>query len=193
FYAIPGNVFGDSSWSDYPIISLSSDELFITVNRLRDNSGWKDGFIESLIWQVDKQKGYDGDSLVQKVYKDIRYNGKAIWSICPAKGGETTYGPNMYFLSVRPSDLSNDTIFLHEITNTIASGNAVLNTRIFKLPQAYGLQPNAAMPNGKNYKPTMHEFFQPCIRKSEFILWATRSIHPHLRPVFFTDTFASRN
>lgn len=149
FYVVPGNVFGDSSWSDYPIIALSNDELFITVNRLRDNSGWKDGFIESLIWQVDKQKGYDGDTLVQKVYKDIRYNGKAIWSVCPAKGGETTYGPNMYFLSVRPSDLSNDTIFLHEITNTIASGNATLNTRILKLPQAYGLQPNAAMPNGK--------------------------------------------
>ena len=148
-YQIPGNITGDSSWSDYPIISLSKTELFITVNRLRDNSGWKDGFIESYIWQVETSGGYAGDSLVQKVYTNIKYNDKPVWSICPVKGGATLHGPDMYFLSHRPSDLRNDTVFVHYITNTIASGKSSLGMRVLKNPQAYGLQPNAIMPNKK--------------------------------------------
>lgn len=146
-YQIPGNITGDSSWSDYPIISLSKTELFITVNRLRDNSSWQEGFMESYIWQIETAKGYAGDSLVQKVYTDIKYNGKPVWSICPVKGGATLHGPDMYFLSHRPADLSNDTIFVHYINNTIASGKATLGMRVLKNPQPYGLQPNAIMPN----------------------------------------------
>ncbi len=148
-YAIPGNTFGDSSWSDYPILSLSKDELFITVNRLKDNTDWKDGFIESLIWQVEKSKGYAGATLTQKQYKDIKLNGKSIWSICPVKGGSALYGPKMHFLSVRPSDLQNDTVFLHEISNTIASGSSQFSTRILRTDRQYGLQPNAIQPNLK--------------------------------------------
>ncbi len=148
-YAIPGNFTGDSSWSDYPIVSLSKDELFITVNRLKDNTSWQEGFIESYIWQVDKMRGYAGDSLVQKVYQNIKYNQKSVWSICPVKGGSRLYGPFSYFLSQRPSDLSNDTLFIHSISNTIKSGKASLEMKIVKAPIAYGLQPNAIMPNGK--------------------------------------------
>lgn len=148
-YQIPGNITGDSSWSDYPIISLSKTELFITVNRLKDNAGWQDGFIESYIWQVETNGGYQGDTLVQKVYRDIKYNNKPVWSICPAKGGSNLHGPEMYFLSHRPSDLNNDTVFVHYINNTIASGKAELGMRVLKNPQPYGLQPNALMPNGK--------------------------------------------
>ncbi|OYU94858.1 MAG: hypothetical protein CFE21_14310 [Bacteroidetes bacterium B1(2017)] len=147
-YQLPGNITGDSSWSDYPIISLSNDELFITVNRLKDNTFWKNGFLESYIWQVDKTKGYSGDSLPQKIYNNIKYNGKAVWSICPAKGGSKLYGPEMYFLSQRPSDLDNDTVFVHYITNTIKSGKASLGMRVLKNPVHYGLQPNAIQPNG---------------------------------------------
>jgi hypothetical protein len=148
-YQIPGNITGDSSWSDYPIIALSKDELFITVNRLKDNTFWKNGFIESYIWQVDKEKGYAGDSLPQRVYNNITYNGKPVWSICPAKGGSQLYGPEMFFLSHRPSDLSNDTVFVHTISNTIKSGPATLTTRVLRNPVPYGLQPNAIQPNGK--------------------------------------------
>lgn len=148
-YQLPGNITGDSSWSDYPIISLTKDELFITVNRLKDNTFWKNGFLESYIWQVEKMKGFTGDTLVQKVYNHIEYNGKAVWNICPAKGGSKLYSPGMFFLSHRPSDLSNDTVFLHYITNTIKSGSAALTTRVLKNSQPYGLQPNAIQPNGK--------------------------------------------
>lgn len=147
-YAIPGNVTGDSSWSDYPIISLSKDELFITVNRLKDNTSWQEGFMESYIWQVDKRKGYAGDTLVQKLYNNIKYNGRPVWSVCPVKGGAGLNGPFAYFLSQRPSALNNDTLFVHYITNTIASGKAELGMKVLKSPVPYGLQPNAIQPNG---------------------------------------------
>jgi len=149
FYSIPGNIFGDSSWSDYPIISITKDELFVTVNRVKDNTPWQVGFIESLIWQTDKNNGYKGDTLNQKVYTNIKYSGRSIWSICPVKGGSQSYGPGMQFFSVRPSDLSNDTVFMHEVTNTIASGNAKLTLKILKADKQYGLQPNAIQPSGK--------------------------------------------
>lgn len=149
FYVIPGNLWGDASWSDYPIISLTQQELFITVNRVKDNTPWQTGFIESLIWQVELSGGYAGDTLNQRVYEDIQYNGQSIWSVCPAKGGSQLYGPNQYFISMRPADLNNDTVFLHEVTNTLASGNAQLKTTILKSDIAYGLPPNAIQPSGE--------------------------------------------
>ena len=150
FYTIPGNITGDSSWSDYPILSLSKDELFITINRLKDNTFWKNGFLESYIWQVDKMNGYNSDTvLTTKNYNNIQYKGKSIWSICPVKYAHHLEGPGMFFLSHRPSDLSNDSVFVHYISNTIKSGNATLSTKVYKNPVAYGLQPNALQPNGK--------------------------------------------
>jgi hypothetical protein len=150
FYVIPGNVTGDSSWSDYPILSLTKDELFITVNRVKDNTPWQQGFITSYIWQCDKKAGFTGkDTINPKLYNNITYNGKSIWNICPVKGGSTLYGPNMFFLSQRPSDLQNDTVFLHEITNTNASGKANFKSTLLRTDVPYGLQPNAIQPNGK--------------------------------------------
>lgn len=149
FYIIPGNITGDSSWSDYPIISITKDELFITVNRLKDDTYWKNGFIESYVWQVDKIKGYNGDSLFKKVYYDIKYNGNAIWSMCPAKGGSKSYGPGLSLFSVKPDKLINDSIFVNDITNTIASGKAEMKLKILRTNKSYGLQPNAIQPNGR--------------------------------------------
>jgi hypothetical protein len=38
-YKLPGNPLpGDTTWSDYPIVSISKDELFITFNLLKDNT-----------------------------------------------------------------------------------------------------------------------------------------------------------
>lgn len=149
FYTIPGNITGDSSWSDYPIIAITKNELFLTINRLKDNTYWKNGFIESYVWQMDKDNGFKGDTLNQKVYFNIKYNDKPIWSLCPAKGGSKLYGPNMYLFSVRPDQLWNDTVFVHEITNTIKSGKAELKTKMVVADNHYGLQPNAFQPNGK--------------------------------------------
>lgn len=149
FYQLPGNIWGDSSWSDYPIISINQNDLFITVNRLKDNTYWKNGFIESVIWQVDKINGFKGDTLNQKAYYNIKYKDRSIWSICPARQGNQQLDAYMNFVSLRPEDEKNDTVFIHEIMGNVSSGKSFLKSRILKSPQPYGLQPNALMPNGK--------------------------------------------
>ncbi len=163
FYVLPGNVTGDASWSDYPILSLSKDELFVTVNSVKDNTPWQTGFISSYIWQCDKKAGYAGnDTINPKLYHDISYNGQAIWNVCPVKGGSTLYGPKMFFLSQRPADLQNDTLFLHELTNTRASGNAQLKTTVLRTNTTYGLQPNAIQPNGKRLQTNDARILSAC-------------------------------
>ncbi len=149
FYTIPGNITSDNSWSDYPIVSINKNELFITVNRLKDSTSWQNGFLESYIWQINKLNGYNADSLQTKNYNKITYNGASVWSICPVKNNYQLQTPGMFFVSHRPGDLSNDTVFLHYIDNTIESGAAKLTTRVLKSNCAYGLPPNAYQPNGK--------------------------------------------
>ena len=57
FYTLNGNSFNDSTWSDYPIISVSDKDFFITFNQVKYNVSWTVGFKQSVIWQIDKQHG----------------------------------------------------------------------------------------------------------------------------------------
>jgi hypothetical protein len=155
-YKLPGNPLpGDTTWSDYPIVSISKDELFITFNLLKDNTDWRIGFTRSIIWQIEKQDGYDSTALDTKLYSEIKYDGRHVWSICPVHGSEQLQSPNMYFLSVRPDAEQNDTVFLHEVTNTIASGNSTLAQKVMVSNVKYGVAPEADQPfldDGANSK-----------------------------------------
>ncbi|MBL0052360.1 MAG: hypothetical protein IPP29_13025 [Bacteroidetes bacterium] len=44
-------------WTDFPMMALTNDELFITVNLLYPDSSWQTGFNETIIWQVNKHDG----------------------------------------------------------------------------------------------------------------------------------------
>lgn len=150
-YALPGsNLFMDSTWSDYPIISISEEDLFITLNMIGNGKGFRDGFTESMIWQVSKKEGYNGDAnLNYNKWNGIKWGNGNIWSICPVQGGSKPTGPNSYFLSVRPTDFQNDSLFVTEITNTLSSGQATLNVSLVKTNQKYGFPPNAPQGNGQ--------------------------------------------
>lgn len=147
FYALNGKPLGGKTWSDYPIIAHNKTDLYITVNLLRDNESWQEGFVESFIWQVNKQDGYDGnENLRQNLFSGINYNNKPVWSICPVQPGIDFDQENMYFLSVRPDALSNDTLFLHEITNSTTSGNAQHKISVLTTDLPYGVPPTAYQP-----------------------------------------------
>ncbi len=148
FYKIPGNALKNNKWSDYPIMAISKEDVFITLNLLTENTDWRVGFNQSLIWQINKKTGYSGDTLLQKVYFDIQYKSKAIWSICPVQGGHEPTHPSMYFLSVRPGDLQNDTLFVHEISNTLSSNAAKLSLSVLTTDLSYGVPPVAPQPMG---------------------------------------------
>ncbi len=149
-YTLNGNMFNDSTWSDYPIIALSDKDLFMTFNQVMDNVSWTIGFKQSVIWQIDKQSGYSGAPLQYTLWDSMQYNGINLRNICPAKYQSSTMGNNMYFLTVRNVAPSNDSLFVTEITNSHASGNATMNMRLLSTPVMYGFPPNARQRKASN-------------------------------------------
>lgn len=147
FYQIDGKPTGGQTWSDYPIIAHNKEDLFITVNLLKDSASWQEGFIESFIWQVNKKDGYEGKLLTQNLFRDITYEGKSVWSICAIQQSFNPTQNNMYFLSVRPDAEANDTVFLHEITNTSKSGRAEHKLTVLTADKQYGVPPSAFQPS----------------------------------------------
>lgn len=145
FYALNGNPFTGTTWSDYPIISINQNDLYITVNILRDNESWQEGFEQSVIWQVNKENGYKGDTLIKRLFYDLKFNGTSIWSICPIPPTVQTKDDGMYLLSVRPSTLENDTLFIHRIEGNAKSSSSY-NLFIAKTDKKYGVPPSAYQP-----------------------------------------------
>src|SRR6185295_12022057 len=128
---------------------LSDSDLFITFNQLKDGFDWKTGFRYSVIWQIDKARGYAGDTLKFNYWHGIEFNGKPVWNVCPVQGGSQPSGPETYFVSVRSSDLNNDTVFLHSVTGSYQSGNASYSSKVLKTNLAYGMPPNAEQKDGQ--------------------------------------------
>lgn len=145
FYAIDGNPFLGKTWSDYPIIAINERDLFITVNILKDDESWQEGFTQSVIWQVNKESGFNGDSLVKNLHYDIKYNGAPVWSICPVQPTPGTSEAGLYLLSVRPSALSNDTLFIHRISG-FAGGSTAYSLKTAVSDKVYGVPPSAYQP-----------------------------------------------
>ncbi|MCC6818532.1 MAG: T9SS type A sorting domain-containing protein [Bacteroidia bacterium] len=142
-YELTGKPFGGTLWTDYPMIAINGEDLFITVNILKDNTDWKDGFTQSVIWQVPKVDGYSADTLRYNLWSDIKFENKSIWSICPVQDAYQPGEQGLYFLSVRPGDVSNDTVFLHRISNNYSHPNPVYSLKVLKADKAYGVPPSA--------------------------------------------------
>ena len=140
-YQLNGNPFGGAFWTDYPMIAINGEDLFITVNLLKDNTDWRDGFTQSVIWQLPKTKGFSADSLPYNLWSNIKFNNKAIWNICPVQEAFTPSAKGLFLLSVCPGDAINDTVFLHHITDNWSSGNAQIAYKILKVNKQYGLPP----------------------------------------------------
>jgi hypothetical protein len=138
-YILTGNPNTDGTWTDYPQIGISDDELFITGN-LFTNAG---SSRYSVIWQINKGQGYAGDANL-----DYRTFNMATghFSACPVIYGNTTRGPQMFFVSTisRPSAPSG-TIRIHTIDNTIANGGT-LTTRTVTCPTQYRVSASADQP-----------------------------------------------
>ncbi|MFC2110938.1 T9SS type A sorting domain-containing protein [Bacteroidota bacterium] len=143
-YDLPGNpVPNDTSWTDYPAIALNGDELFITGNLLRYGGTWQASFKQSVIWQLNKFKGFNGDTLQATLWKDIQLGGTPIRNIHPIKGGESYYGPGLYFLSNRNFSIQSDSIFLIEIDNEQSDSTVSLSVDLLTSDKTYGAPPVA--------------------------------------------------
>ncbi|MCX6352945.1 MAG: T9SS type A sorting domain-containing protein [Bacteroidetes bacterium] len=143
-YAVQGAPLKDKTWSDYPILALTKDELFLTLNAVNNGSvDWKTAFHQSYIWQIDKNTGYDGKPLATKVYSDIIFKGKNIRNICPVQGGSTLYGPDVYFLSNKNFSPSTDTFFLLHLSGLMTDTATKLSIQLLRSDKHYGVSPNA--------------------------------------------------
>lgn len=180
FYELPGNVHGDKTWSDYPFPGLTKDELIIPVLLWKDGeSGWDSEATNELIWQVDKHKGYAGDTLEYKYYDSIVINGRQVWNTRPVMGGSGLYGPNMYLLANRAVDQNNDSIFLFEITNTLASGQAQFDVHVLTSPVPYGIPPSAYQPDSVNVLRTNYADIHSAFFENNRIHWVSNTIDPN--------------
>lgn len=151
-YSLSGNPIADTSWSDFPAIAMTQDELFITVNLLKNNESWQNAFKQSVIWQVDKTSGYSGAALDSKLWYDILYNGRSMRNLNPIGGGSKLYGPDIFLLSDRNFDVQNDSIFMLHLTGNLSDSSTVLTINPVVSDKAYGMPPVAHQPSGHTFE-----------------------------------------
>lgn len=143
-YEIDGHPFEDGTWSDYPAISLTENDFYLTMNMVQTGVHWKIGFDQTVIYQMAKFEGYHGDSIVTtRLWTDIAHENRNIRNMHPIKGGAQLYGPNMFFLSNRNFSLSCDSIFIMEISDSTNSTNPEISVTMIHADKPYGLSPDA--------------------------------------------------
>lgn len=149
FYKFKGDYMGDTTWFDYPAISITKNEFFLTGNKITYDSSWQAGFKRTLIYQIRKQDGYDSASVLNyQIWDSVTYNGKHLRCLYPLNPGNTLLGPSQYFLSNRNFDLSNDSVFIIKVPDTIGAASNVLTvTPVVSTTASYGAPPDGRMPD----------------------------------------------
>ncbi len=142
-YSIPGNPKNNNLWTDFPMFALTENELFLTINLIIPDEPWQTGFSETLIWQMSLDKGYNAEPLDAVFYDNIFFDSKPIRNLNPVRGGSTTYGPDMYFLSNRNFSESNDTIFIVHVTGLLDDPGTIVEIDYSLSNLNYGVPPQA--------------------------------------------------
>ncbi len=147
-YSLTGNPFNNNAWSDFPMISITNQDFFVSVNHINSDSvSWQTGFMQSVIWQVQKSDGYAGNPITSIVHSDIDFQGKPIRNLLPVKGGFNLKDDEMYFISNRNFDIANDTFFVLKITESLTqNSNPTTTVQVVLSNQNYGLPPDASQP-----------------------------------------------
>jgi PKD repeat protein len=115
FYKIDGNPLNDPFWSDYPNVSISTKDLFITT-LLRDSNGdWN----YSMVFQITKDNGYSGLPLRWKFYANpLNADSTKAFNLVPTQNGwDKLIGPGMHLVSNEP--LGGDKYNYYQITNSL--------------------------------------------------------------------------
>ncbi len=141
-YSLPGNPNMNTTWTDYPMIAINKTDLIITGNLILDDVSWQLGFDETVIWQMDKIKGYNGEAMNSNLYKDVEFDGINIRNLCPVSNANETLEDNMYFLSNRNFAIESDTFFLVQLTGGVNEPSAEILVDVRKSNLSYGAPPD---------------------------------------------------
>ena len=149
-YMLKGDALETNHWTDYPAISITKEDLFITGNLLQDGVSWQLGFSQSIIWQIDKSSGYSGaDSLSFNLWSDIKDESINVRNIHPVRAARDLQDNKQYFLSNKNFSQESDTLYLIKIDKSQNSGNANIELTRIELDDHYFLSPNGQQYNGK--------------------------------------------
>mgnify|MGYP000035346953 CR=1 FL=1 len=151
-YQLDGNPLNDSTWSDYPHISINEKDLFITMNTFYNGSSNNSGYVQSTIRQVSKNPGYDSLALTEHYYYNIKSGNRNLFNFSGIDLGDTSRLQNrpQYLISNRNLDSINDSIFVAEILGD-ALGNPQFRIRTFTTETPYGLPPEARQANDHKF------------------------------------------
>lgn len=147
-YTLPGNPNGLDQWTDYPMISIINDHVYITINLLKDNESWQLGFIETIIWQMDKNTGYDGVNLGVERIDGITFGGQNIRNLCPAESATETMYDDIYFVSNRNFSVEADSFFLIKVDPNTLVPEEQVEINFIQSDMPYGAPPNATQIEG---------------------------------------------
>lgn len=148
-YNLPGNPLDNNRWTDFPVITITEDKLYFTANLIIPNVSWQVGFDGSIIWEMDKELGYQGaPSVNANLYSDIKYDNKFIRNLHAVQGANGVT-EDLILLSNRNFDIENDTIFYLRLTD----GDLTIDAIKSSLP--YGVPPNARQADTDTSDATM--------------------------------------
>lgn len=108
-YVFDGNIANAGVWFDFPLIGLSTNDLYITGNLFNSNNN----FHEAVILQFNKSAGYSGLTLSYTYWNNI-FGGdnQLAFSIKPVSHGYNSgYGPGIYAISAKSGGGSNIQLF----------------------------------------------------------------------------------
>ena len=145
-YGFTGNPNNNDTWSDYPMITYTNEECFLTLNSILDGVAWQIGFTKTIIYQFDKGQGFAGEELDITLWQDVAYDGKFVRNVCPVKPATEVAGDEVFFLSNRNFDITNDSIFLINISGK--QDVAELTVDVLKSDLNYGVPPDGEQEEG---------------------------------------------
>ncbi len=154
-YEIPGNPRNTTAWTDYPAITISKNNLFLTVNLILEDSSWQAGFDGSIIWQIGLDSAYAGaNDLKIQLWDNIKYNQRYIRNLNPVSGALKPLHDEVFFISNRNFDYQNDTLFLIHLSNASDTMLQNISIKVGKLNTPYGLPPNGVQEDTDLSDPT---------------------------------------
>lgn len=178
FYKFYGDENSDTTWFDYPSVAITPTEFFLTGNKIKYAESWQAGFKETVIYQIDKQSGYNGAAtLSYNIWHNVAHNGRNLRNLYPVKSGSHIQGPEQYFLSNRNFDIQNDTVFLVKVTDSMGGNPSVTITPLISnLP--YGLPPDGRQPDTNVKLATNDGRILGAFREGNEIQFVSTSVHP---------------
>ncbi|MEX2596833.1 MAG: T9SS type A sorting domain-containing protein [Salibacteraceae bacterium] len=151
-YRLDGNPLSYDTWTDYPQIAINEHSFYLTLNQLYPDSGWVEGFAETVLWQMDLDAAFAGEGEVPtKFWTGFKHEGKNIRYLHPVKNGLGPEGDEMYFIANRPFTVTNDTFFMVKLEGKADDSSMEMDIRLLPSSLKYG-HPPYALQSGASQK-----------------------------------------